>query len=363
MTSRAFLVRFSKLLVLFFCLASCYASELSLEEKIGTLLMPPACPLRGEDHWADWEKLVHEFHISSALVKGADPLSQVQFLNRLQSISPRPFLIAADAEWGLGMHMPGTISFPKARELGTLSLEAIAQIGQAIGRQAQCVGIHLNLAPVADVDNNPKNPIIGPRSFGGDPQHVAQCVAAMIRGLQSGGVLACAKHFPGHGDTEIDSHERLPTVPHSLSRLQEVEIPPFQKAIEEGVACIMTGHLLVPALDPTYPASLSKQCVQGYLRAQLHFDGVVITDALNMGAIATQYAPEEAAILSLQAGSDLLLYGSHLDEEVDEILRQTIPRVYRAILDAYLTGRLDLCELDQKIERIARAKQRFLSTN
>ena len=165
----------------------------------------------------------------------------------------------------------------------------------------------MNLAPVADVNSNPKNPIIGMRSFGEDPMRVALHVEAMSRGMQKARVLACVKHFPGHGDTDVDSHWDLPLISHSLTHLNEIEWPPFQRAIEEGVAAVMSAHLLLPSIDDI-PTSLSKSC-HDVLRNELGFQGLVITDALNMRALSKRFTPEEIAVKAKKAGADLLLYG------------------------------------------------------
>lgn len=296
--------------------------------------------------------------MGNLLVKQADPLSQVAFLNRLQEASPLPLLVTADAEWGLAMRMTNTIAFPRNMTLGAIGEEdLIAQLGQEIGRQARRVGIHMNLAPVADVNNNPANPIIHMRSFGEDPKRVAAYVAAFARGLQASGVLACVKHFPGHGDTKVDSHKDLPVIDHSLARLKAVEFVPFKRAIDEGVAALMSAHLYIPYLDAQWPTSLSPACLQ-LARRDLRFSGLILSDALNMKAISDRYAPEEAALLTRRAGCDLLLYGSHKEEEIDKIMRDTIPRAYRALLAAYTSGDLPLEELDASVLRILQAKEK-----
>ncbi len=333
-----------------------FLAALTLDEKIGQLFMAPACPLRGEDHWTDWQHLLTDYHIGNAIVKQSDPLSQVTFLRRLQAASPQPLLIAADAEWGLAMRMSDTLAFPRNQALGALDLNLLFQLGQTIGQQAHLVGIHLNLAPVADINNNPANPIIGARSFGDDPHRVAACASAVSRGLQSAGLLSCAKHFPGHGDTHVDSHRALPLIPHSRARLEALEFIPFKQLVAEGIPALMTAHLLVPALDPLYPASLSRACLTGILRDEWHFEGLIISDALNMEALSA-YTPEEIAILARRAGCDLLLYGDHIAPNIDAILRDTIPRAFQALKEAYLSGILDLDELDASVARILKAKE------
>jgi beta-N-acetylhexosaminidase len=332
--------------------------SLTLEEKIGQLFMLPACPLLGKDHQSDWALLLDRFRIGNAIVKHSDPVTQVHFLNDLQSASKIPMLIAADAEWGLAMRMKETMAFPKNRPLGSVkNLDLLFQFGAEIGRQAKRVGIHLNLAPVADVNTNPENPIIGMRSFGEDPIQVAKCVSAVIRGMQSEGIGACAKHFPGHGDTVDDSHRTLPLVPHSLERLHQIEFVPFQQAIRDGCLAIMTAHLLVPAIDPYRAATLSPSCLTAILRHELGFEGLIVSDALNMKALAM--TPEEIATLAFQAGCDLLLYGDHIAPRIDKILREDIPRAWTALKRGFEDGSLSIEQLDASVARILRAKERL----
>jgi beta-N-acetylhexosaminidase len=330
---------------------------MTLDQKIGQLFMAPACPARNQDHWAAWLKILKDCHVGNAIVKQSDPITQVKFLNRLQDESAIPLLISADAEWGLAMRMTNTIAFPRNMTLGAIdNIDLIYQLGVEIGRQAKLVGIHMNLAPVADVNNNPLNPVIHMRSFGEDPERVAACVSAYARGLKAGGTLACAKHFPGHGDTEVDSHRDLPVINHLLNRLEGVEFVPFKQVIDEGIDAIMTAHLYIPSIDPIFPTSLSVPCLK-IARDTLRFQGLIVSDALNMKAIAGRYSPEEIALLARKAGCDLLLYGDHIGPNVDEILHESIPRAFKALKEAYLANELDLSELDQSVLRILRAKE------
>lgn len=332
-------------------------SEMTLDEKIGQLFMGPISSLRDEEHFNDWVRLLEKYHVGNAIVEKSHPIPTIQFLNRLQNRSNIPLLVSIDAEWGLGMRLADTISFPQNMTLGaTENLDLIYQLGKEIGRQARLIGVHLNLAPVADVNNNPLNPVIHMRSFGEDPVQVTTFVSAYAKGLQEAGVLACAKHFPGHGDTETDSHFDLPVIHKKRERFDRVEWIPFKQLIAEGVDAVMLAHLYVPSIDPIYPTSLSASCVE-ILRKDLGFQGLIITDALNMRALADRYSPEEIALLARKAGCDLLLYGSHIDRNVDEILRDTIPRAFQALKNGYLRGELDLAELDRTVLRILKAKE------
>lgn len=331
--------------------------EMTIDQKIGQLFVAPACPLRGEDHWQDWMNLLEAFHVGNAIVKQSDPVTQVQFLNRLQKVSRIPLLVTADAEWGLAMRMSDTVAFPRNMTLGAIeNTGLIYQMGKEIGRQAKRAGIHINLAPVADVNNNPLNPVIHMRSFGEDPARVADCVSAYTKGLQEGGAMACAKHFPGHGDTHVDSHRDLPVIGHSVERLEAIEFIPFKRVVEEGIGALMTAHLYVPSIDPVFPTSLSEPCLK-IVRDHLHFDGLIISDALNMKAVADRYSPEEVALLARRAGCDLLLYGDHKDPNVDLIVREMIPRAFKALKAAYLSGELDMADLDRSVMRILKAKE------
>lgn len=332
--------------------------EMSLEEKVGQLFVVPCCPTREEAHFEDLKRLIESCHIGGVIVKQGDRVSQIALLNRLQKKSKYPLLTMADYEWGLAMMMKSEAPHPKNAILGEIGdLELISEVGEKIAQDALSVGVALNLAPVVDVNSNPNNPIIGVRSFGEDPEWVAECSLAFIEGAKKAGGLTCAKHFPGHGDTDLDSHKALPILNHSMERLKQVELLPFQKGIEGGIDFIMVGHLLVPVIDAVYPATLSEKCVQKLLKEEMGFSGLVITDALNMKALS-EYSPEEAAFLARKAGCDLLLYGTHISEKVDSLLRDQIPRAYNAVLEAYKSGLLDVCRLDETVEKILEKKER-----
>ena len=234
-------------------------------------------------------------------------------------------LIAIDEEGGdvTRLEVDRGSSFPGNLALGAVDdVELTERVAAAIGAELALAGVNTNLAPVADANTNPENPIVGVRAFGSDPELVARHVAASVRGLQGAGVAACAKHFPGHGDTRGDSHVELPTVAGDL----EAALLPFRAAIAAGVRCVMPGHLLVPALDPEAPASLSRSIVTGLLREELGFAGCVITDALEMKAVSATVGIEESAVRALEAGADGLCLGADVDDELTE-------RVQRAIVE------------------------------
>ena len=275
---------------------------------------------------------------------------------QLQAWAKTPLLLAADIEEGVGQRFSGATWFPPPMALGAiaadnppLALAYAEQMGAITAQEALAIGLNWVLAPVVDVNNNPANPVINIRSFGDSPTGVGQLAAAFIQGAQSHPVLTTAKHFPGHGDTAVDSHLTLPILSHNLDRLAQVELPPFQQAITAGVDAVMSAHLQVPALDAHYPATLSKQTLTGTLRQKLGFQGLIVTDALIMGAITQQYGPYEAAVLAVEAGADMLLMPSDPEGAI------------RAVCEAVKVGRIRPERLQISLERIWRAKLKVAS--
>ncbi|MFM7807428.1 MAG: beta-N-acetylhexosaminidase, partial [Planctomycetota bacterium] len=234
---------------------------------------------------------------------------------------------------------------PSGRELGEAGVEAARAAGLAAAHDLRRVGFTMNLAPVLDGDSNPANPVIGARAFSSDPVHAAACAVAYAQGLRAGGVHACGKHFPGHGDTNVDSHLDLPRLPHAMERLESVELVPFRAAAQAGIEAIMTAHVLFEALDPTVPATLSRTVVTGLLRERLGFDGLVITDDFEMQAIADRFEPGEAAVRAVEAGCDLVLV-CHTPA------RQR--RVIQALAEAMRSGRLTRERVDTSRKRLAK---------
>ena len=235
----------------------------------------------------------------------------------------QPLLLCADVEEGVGQRFPGASWLVPPLGLGMLhsrdrqrALHLAERYGRCTGREARALGLNWVLAPVCDVNNNPANPVINVRAWAEQPAAAAELVAAFCQGLQAEGVLGCAKHFPGHGDTSSDSHLELPLLPHDRQRLEAIELPPFRAAIAAGVATVMTAHLLLPALDPQRPATLSAAVLTGLLRQELGFNGLVVTDALMMEAISANYGPGEAAVLALEAGADLVLMPADADAAI-----------------------------------------------
>lgn len=245
--------------------------------------------------------------------------------NRIREIAGRPILLAIDQEGGDSRRLvDGFTPVPSMRELASTGEEAVRDAAITTARELRSVGFGLDFAPVVDVDTNPGNPVIGDRSFSPDPDLVARFGAVWIEAMQRHGVAACAKHFPGHGDTSEDSHHELPRLPHDLDRLRSVELPPFRAAIEAGVAAIMSAHVLFEAVDPDVPATLSPNVLQGILREELGFDGAIISDDLEMEAVAGRMDIGEAAVKAIEAGVDLLLC-CHREDRQRQVL-ETLAR-------------------------------------
>lgn len=298
--------------------------------------------------WA--ERLIREFHIGGFILFGGEVDTIGETLNYLQRISKHPLLFSADLERGLGQQVRGATSFPYAMGLAeahSSMASAIPTSATITAAESRAVGIHLNFAPVVDINNNPDNPIINIRAFGHDLNRVVQCSTEYIRALQENRMLATAKHFPGHGDTAIDSHVALPRLGHTETRLRNFELVPFQKAAMLGVDAIMIGHIQAPALDPeNHPASLSPRMIS-IIRDEWHYDGLLVSDALMMGAIKENYTEEEAIVRAIQAGIDQLLI------PIDVI--RAIETIEKAIKD----GRLSEDRLDQSVRRIWNAKTKL----
>ncbi|HEY9646867.1 MAG TPA: glycoside hydrolase family 3 N-terminal domain-containing protein, partial [Chroococcidiopsis sp.] len=274
----------------------------------------------------------------------------------LQGWASIPLLLCADIEEGVGQRFAGATWFPPPLALGAIARHdmsrAVAyaeQMGAAIAQEALAIGLNWLLAPVADVNNNPANPVINVRACGETATAVSQLTTAFIRGAHRHRVLTTAKHFPGHGDTAIDSHLELPVIPHERERLATTEFPPFAAAIAAGVDAVMTAHLQIPALDANYPATLSHPILTGELRQRLGFEGLIVTDALIMGAIAQRYGPNEAPVLALEAGADIVLMPADPAGAI------------QAICAAVETGRLEVDRIHASLERIWQAKRQVCS--
>ena len=292
---------------------------------------------------------IDSLRIGGLLISVGSPLDIAVKLNALQERSPLPLLVSADLEWGAGMRLVGGTTFPQIMAVGATGDTADAYvIGQAAAIEGRAVGIHVNLAPDADLNNNPLNPIINTRSFGEDPAQVGRLVAAYVRGLREHGMLATLKHFPGHGDTDLDSHIGLPTIRGDYARLDSLELVPFRAGIGAGADVVMSAHIAFPTLTGSdEPGTLSPAVLSGLLRDSLGFTGLVVTDALDMGAIVREYGAGEATVRAFLAGSDILLQPADPDSAVN------------AMAAAVLQGRIPLERLDASVRRVLAVKQRL----
>lgn len=265
---------------------------------------------------------------------------------------PEPLLLSVDQEGGRVARFPAPFpEFPPMREVGAWPDARIRAAGACIGRGLREMGIHLDFAPVVDVDSNPANPVIGDRAFSADPERVAAAAVAFIEGMQGEGVAACAKHFPGHGDTDLDSHLALPRLDHDRARLEAVELLPFARAAAAGVASVMTAHILFTALDDRYPATLSPAVLEPILRKAIGFEGLVISDDLEMRAISEHFGVEEAAVRAVGAGCDVLLI-CHQPE--------WLARAHRALVAAVGDGSLPRERVAEAAARVAAFKNRYV---
>jgi beta-glucosidase len=332
-----------------------------LDRAVASLLVVRASghPADGQRRWPRWE--LDNDSLQRLLARGVGGVillggSAAELRLRTRQLSAwagRPLLLCADVEEGVGQRFEGAswLVPPLAvarihRQDPTLAIDLARRYGACTGREARQLGLNWVLGPVCDVNNNPANPVINVRAWGEDPSTAGALAAAFCSGAQAEAVLCCAKHFPGHGDTSSDSHLELPLIPHDRNRLEAVELPPFRDLIAADVAAVMTAHLLLPALDATHPATLSRAVLTGLLRQQLGFEGLIVTDALVMEAIAGRYGPSEAAVLALEAGADLVLMPGDAEGAID------------AIVAAVRAGRLSPQRLEASLHRRQRALER-----
>lgn len=348
-------------------------SEMTLDEKIGQLFIVTAIsdpdllgpqfePFFGyaiehaglDCRWNEYgnpefiENLIQNYHVGGVIYLGkARAASQIKLTNRFRSASQYPLFIALDCEWGMNHRLDEATKFPQSMTLGALKEdEAIRQMGSEIGEQCLSLGININFAPCVDVNVNHKNPVIHMRSYGDAKEKVAAKAIQYMTGMQDVGLITCAKHFPGHGDTQVDSHLALPLIDKSSAELHDVELFPFKKMIEAGVDAIMTAHLEVPAFEPQkhLPSSLSKKIVTDLLRHELKFEGLIITDALIMQGVSRHFNAGEIELKALLAGNDLLLCPTN------------VPKAIQAIKEALSEGVLTMDELDAHVLRVLSAK-------
>ncbi len=322
--------------------------NMSVEEKVGQVFMIRAHSDLGKDHEKKIADEIKKYKPGGLCFFQGDPETQATLINQYQSLSSTSLMIAMDAEWGLGMRFPEECqSFPKQLTLGAIEdNDLIYQMGKEVAHQLKRIGVHVNFAPVVDVNNNPSNPVINNRSFGEDIFNVTSKSYAYMKGLQDHGILACAKHFPGHGDTDVDSHYDLPVIKHTRERLDSIEMKPFQVLSELGLGSVMVAHLSVPALDdrPNRATTLSKQTVTGILKEDFGFSGLVVTDALEMQGVAKHFAKGEMSVQAFLAGNDILLMP--IDFKI----------AFEAVLKAVKEGTITEARLDESVFRILKSK-------
>jgi beta-N-acetylhexosaminidase len=329
--------------------------ELTSREKIGQLFM---VGFMGTSVTPELASFIKEYKPGGVILfsRNLESAGQiVELTNDLQRCSPKsPLLISIDQEGGRVSRLPkGFTIFPPCELLGRCNSSELAYAAAStIAKELRAVGVNMNMAPVLDVNSNPDNPVIGDRAFGSTPDVVSEMALVTAAGLQDNKVVACGKHFPGHGDTNADSHKELPVVEASRERLEAVEFPPFRRAVTAGIATMMTAHVLYKALDDQLPATLSSAIITNLLREDLRYDGVVLTDDLEMHAIVDHYGVGDAAVRAFLAGCDVLLICRDREREVS---------AFEAIEQAVASGTISMERLGQSVARIQRVKQRFIS--
>ncbi|TCD47707.1 glycoside hydrolase family 3 protein [Chlorobium sp. N1] len=324
--------------------------SMSLEEKVGQMQMadsPGAYTEKDDPARRKLDRLVREGRIGGIMFLKGSMFSAAMLANHFQSIAPIPLFISADMERGLAMRLEGATRFPTAMAVSAAGKpELSAKMGEAIAEEARAAGLHWNFAPSVDLNSNPLNPVINTRSYGDTPEEASLMADALIEGMQSRGLLATAKHFPGHGDVTVDSHLALPVLKADSLRLEAYELKPFRSAVRHGVLAVMTGHLAVPEVTGTMdPASISRPLVTGLLRDKLGFRGLIVTDALNMKALYNGHNVEEISLRAVEAGNDVLLFSPDPD------------RSFQAIMAAVREGRISEERIDRSVRRILQAKR------
>lgn len=322
--------------------------SLSLEERIGQLFMVAAYSNKTAAHEQELANLIKKSHIGGLIFFQGGPERQVNMYNRLQAESKTPLWVGIDGEWGLSMRLDSTITFPRQMTLGAIQNDSlIYAMGVEFAQNFRRVGVHINFAPVVDINNNPANPVIGSRSFGENKLWVTRKSIAYMQGMQNNGVLANAKHFPGHGDTDTDSHHALPVIKQSADRMRNLELFPYTKMFDKGLASVMVAHLSVNAFDsiPNHPSTLSPQIISDLLKDEMGFKGLVFTDAMNMKGLANFMEPGEVDVKALQAGNDVLLFP------------MDVPKAINKIKQAINKGDYSEDQLNASVMKILRAKE------
>ena len=321
--------------------------SMSPKQRLGQLFMVAAYSNKGFDHQAEIEILIRESGIGGLIFFQGGPGRQARLTNYFQSFSKVPLWVGMDAEWGLGMRLDSTMNFPKQMTLGAIQdVDQIRKMGEIIGKQCKRLGVQVSFSPVVDVNSNQANPVIGYRAFSEDKQSVALRGSAYMKGLQSQHVIAVAKHFPGHGDADTDSHYNLPVIKKTSEQMQEMELYPFRQLVKDSVAGVMVAHLSIPSLDntPNQASTLSKKIVTDLLRKDLSFDGLIFTDALNMKGVSKFYTAGEADLKALLAGNDVLLFP------------ENVPKAIQIIEAAIAKKQIRWKEVEKRVRRILHGK-------
>jgi beta-glucosidase-like glycosyl hydrolase/CubicO group peptidase (beta-lactamase class C family) len=319
------------------------SASLNLDQKIAQFFMLGAYPTQGETNRADVEKIIKDYNIGGIIFFKGHPTQIASWSNSFQSAAKTPLFVSIDGEWGINMRADSTIQYPRQLTLGAIqNNDLILNMGERIGNECKAIGININLAPVIDINNNVNNPVINDRSFGEDKYNVALKGLAYAQGMQNVGVMAVGKHFPGHGDTDTDSHKTLPVIPHTFERLDSLELFPFKVAIENGMMGMMVAHLSIPSLDntPNLASSLSKKVVTHLLKDSLGFDGLVFSDALNMKGVSKYFAPGEVDKIAFLAGNDVL------------VVSEDIPRGIALIKQAVNDGEISEAYIDMRLRKV-----------
>jgi beta-N-acetylhexosaminidase len=345
--------------------------KMTVDDKVGQLLVSSFASEYLSTDSPEYDALaraVHEYRVGGFHVFGGSepvpevlldpnygpvtlgqPLAAASLFNRLQAIAPYPLLNTGDFETGAGFRLEGATAFPRNMAFGAAADEKLTyEAGRIAAVESRAIGVHVNFAPVMDVNNNPRNPVINTRSYGEDPQLVGRLGSAFVRGLQAGGMIATLKHFPGHGDTDVDSHLGLPIIRDPRESLDATEFPPFKAGIAAGAGAVMTAHIEMPSLDPApnTPTTLSAPIVSGVLRRDLGFDGLVYTDSMGMAGVTKLYGPGEAAVRAIKAGNDIVLHSP--DDGA----------AFAGLKAAVQSGEIPAAQVDRSVERILRAKAR-----
>lgn len=331
-------------------------NSMSIEEKIGQMLMFGFEDTQVND---ETRKLMDDYHVGGVILFKKNITGSQQLLNLNNQIKEinsghhnTPIFISVDEEGGLVSRMPPEIiNLPDSKDIGDSHRPELAyQVGEAIGERVSSFGFNMTMAPVLDINSNPANPVIGKRAFGDNKEIVSEMGIEEMKGIQSQNIIPVVKHFPGHGDTGVDSHVGLPVVNHGLEKLRQMELVPFQKAVNQQADMMMVAHILLPEIDRKYPSSLSKNVITKILREELNFNGVVITDDMTMGAIIENYDIGEASIKAVQAGNDIVLVAHGNKNKV---------KVASSLINAVKDGSISEARIDESVERILHLKEKY----